>query len=609
MKQFFKFMFASMAGFLVSGVLLVIIFFMVLFGMVSGFSESFSKEKSVDIEENSVLHLTLKQPIVDRAGKNPFEDFNFGNFSSNKKVGLGDFIESIEKAKDDDNIKGIYMDLSGIPAGLATLEEMRNTLVDFKDSEKFIITYGENLSHGAYYLASVSDKIFLYPEGGLDHTGLSSEVMFLKGAMDKLNIDAQIIRGKGNRYKSAVEPFMYDKMSEESREQTSRFMGTIWNNMLAGVEDQRGISVDKLNMMADSIWITNSRSAMEYGLVDGVHYEDEVHDTLRGRLGLEADDEIELVSLNDYIKAPKSKEDEDEGDDDDPKPWEIKEKVAIVYAAGEIRSGKGNNQMIGSETVAGAIREARKDTNVKAIVLRVNSPGGSALASDVIWREVTLAKAAKPFVVSMGNLAASGGYYIACAADKIYASPHTITGSIGVFGMLPNLQGFWNEKLGVTFDRVQTNTYSGLGSPNRGLADRELEVIQASVDDIYDTFLQRVAEGRGLTVEQVDEVAKGRVWSGIDAIEKGLVDEFGNLDDAVAYAAEAAGLEEDSYKVKGYPEEEDPFQEFMEELSGEAKASVLEDALGTDFQLYQYLNTIRNLEGIQAIMPFYMTIE
>lgn len=600
-------MFASMAGFLVSGVVLVIIFFAVLFGMVAGFSESFSEEKTTSIEENAVLHLTFNQPIVDRSGKNPFENFNFNTFSSNKKIGLGDFIASIEKAKDDDKIKGIYMDLSGIRAGLATLEEMRNALLDFKESEKFILTYGENLTHGAYYLASVSDNIYLYPEGGMDHIGLNAEVMFLKGAMDKLEIDAQIIRGKGNRYKSAVEPFMYTEMSEDSRIQTSRFMGTIWENMLAGVEDQRGIAVTDLQTMADSIWINNARMAEKYGLIDGVRYEDEIHDSLRSKLGLDDDEDINLVALAKYIKTPGST-DKDE-DSDAPKPWEIKDKVAVVYASGEIRSGKGNSETIGSETVANAIREARKDTNVRAIVLRVNSPGGSALASDVIWREATLAKATKPFVVSMGDVAASGGYYIACAADKIYASPHTITGSIGVFGMLPNLEGFWNNKLGITFDRVKTNAHSDLGNANRALTPQELSVIQGSVDNIYDLFLQRVAEGRGLSVAQVDEVAKGRVWSGIDAINNGLVDEFGGMDDAIAYAAEAAGLEEDTYRVKGFPEEEDAFKEFVKELSGEAKMSVLEETLGTDYQLIQYLNTVRSMEGIQALMPFFINIE
>lgn len=604
MKQFFKFMFASVAGFFISGFVLMLIFFAMLGGVLSSKLE-FGKSQPFSLKDKSILHLSLTEEIVDRSSPNQI-NFDFGTFQPKNKIGLNELIKNIEKAKEDEKIEGIFLDLSTVNVGMASLEEIRKALLDFKESEKFIVSFGEMYSQKAYYLASVSDEVMLYPEGMMELMGLSTEIMFLKGMFEKLDIDMQVIRGRNNKFKSAVEPYMLDKMSDANREQTSKFLGSMWMHMLTGIGEQRGLAVAELNMFADSMTIRTADHAVDYKLVDRIAYRDEVMNNLKERVGVEEDDKLNLVKFSEYkrsskpFKKLKKELKKDEKDN--------KGRIAVVYAVGAIESGEGDDETIGSDRIARAIRKARKDTTIDAIVLRVNSPGGSALASDVMWRETVLAKEAKPFVVSMGDVAASGGYYIACAADKIYANENTITGSIGVFGVLPNAQGFFNEKMGITFDRVKTNEHSDLGSFSRGLTDREYRVIQEGVEDIYGDFLAKVAEGRGMSTEAVDAIGQGRVWSGVDAKEIGLVDEFGGLKEAVAAAAELAELED--YKRVEYPEIKDPFEEIMKNLTGQSQFETkLKTMMPTEYRIYNQIKNIDKMEGVQARLPFIYKID
>lgn len=597
MKQFFKFMFASMLGTFITIMLASILSMVIFFGMLSSVidgASSGSRGKVVKIDDNSILHLTLNKPITDRTSNNPFENFDFGSMESKSGLGLDKIIASIEKAKTDDKIKGIYLDVTSIPAGMATLEELRAALVDFKKSKKWIISYSEMYTQSSYYIASVADKICVNPAGIVEHRGLSSELMFFKNALEKLDVEMQIIRH--GKFKSAVEPYMLEKMSDANREQYQLILNTAWGSMTKDIAKSRGISVEKLNELADNMTIQDAKIAKAEGLVDEVYFKDEVLDLLRKKLKIEADEDISSIKLSKYAKTLDSK-----------KKGKKKEKVsdnqiAIIYAAGGIESGKSKNGVMGSETISKAIREARLDENIKAIVLRVNSPGGSALASDVMWREVVLAKKVKPVIVSMGDVAASGGYYIACAADKIVADEKTITGSIGVFGVVPNAQGLMNNKLGITFDRVKTNEHADLMSVFKPLTAQERDIIQLGVEKIYDDFITKVAEGRGMSKEQVDSIGQGRVWMGLDAKKIGLVDEIGGLDKAIAIAKKAAKLKD--YDLVAYPKQKDPFEELLEELEMNIEAKVLGSVLGNEQKYYKKLQSVTTQSGIMARMPF-----
>ncbi len=593
MKQFFKFMFASAIGtflsIMIAGVFLFVIFFAMMAGAIAEASEGGSR-KIEKVEDNSILHLTLNKPITDRTSENPFENFDFGAMKSQNGLGLDKILRSIEKAKTDKKIKGSYLDLTSIPAGMATLEELRAALIDFKKSKKWIVSYSEVYTQGTYYIASTADEIYLNPAGLVEHRGLSSELMFFKNALEKLDVEMQIIRH--GKFKSAVEPYMLEKMSDANREQYQLILNTAWSSMMSQVSQSRNISIEKLNALADNITIQDAKIAKEEGFVDELYYKDEVLSELRKRLELEHNDDISSISLGKYATTLKKKK----------KLNTSKNQIAIVYAAGEINSGKNKDGIMGSETISKAIREARLDSNVKAIVLRVNSPGGSALASDVMWREVVLAKKAKPVIVSMGNVAASGGYYIACAADKIVADEKTITGSIGVFGVVPNAQGLMNNKLGITFDRVQTNEHAGMMTVFKPLTGEEKDIIQIGVEKIYDDFITKVAEGRGMTKEQVDAIGQGRVWMGKDALAIGLVDEIGGMDRAIELAQEHAKL--DNYDIVSYPKLKDPFEELLEELSLNIESRILNKALGREQKYYKKLQSITQQSGIMARMAF-----
>lgn len=588
MGQFFKFMFASALG-LILGIFL-------LFIILAGIGASLGSKGEVKVEENSVLHVKLDTDIKERGINKPF-DIDPSTFKPKSSLGLNEILASIEKAADDDRIKGIYLDMQGLPAGMASTEEIRNALIRFKESGKWIVSYGEVYSQKAYYLASVADEIWLNPEGLVEWRGLGSQVVFLKNMFEKLELEPQIIRY--GKFKSAVEPLMLEKMSDANRLQTMTYMDALWAKVLEGVADARGKTAEELNSLAQTAAIRKAEHAVEHGLVTSLKYKDEVLADIRSRLSLEKeDDKINFIALGKYKDAAKSKEDDKKVSRD---------RIAVIYAVGSIDTGEGDDESIGSETISKEIRKARLDEKVKAIVLRVNSGGGSALASDIIWRETVLAKKAKPFIVSFGDVAASGGYYIACAADTIVAQPNTITGSIGVFGVLFNAQKMLKNKFGISVDTVKTNRFADLGGPLRPLSDVEREIIQESVNDIYFDFIGKVAEGRSMTTDEVDSIGQGRVWSGTDALRIGLVDVLGGLDDAVRIAAAKAGIED--YRVTELPEQKDPMEQLMKQLTGGGKEAMLKARLGEYYTYLRDVEDLMNMRGVQARLPYTIYID
>lgn len=557
-------------------------------GIVGAIVSSADK-KEVKIEPNSILYVDLKQEIVDRGSEDPFKGFDFASFQPNSPIGLNQILKAIANAKEDSNIKGILLELDAVNAGAATTEEIRNALIDFKSSGKFIYAYSDTYSQKAYYLASVADSVFLNPEGMIEWLGLRSEIMFFKKTLEKLGVEPQILRH--GKFKSAVEPFMLDKMSPENREQTLTYVSSIWNQWVKGISETRGISADKLNSLANNMEIFNAKKAMENKLVDGLIYKDELIATLKTKLGIEEKKDISSIELKKYFKAPEV-----------AKRKFSKDKIAVIYASGEIGMGEGGDDNIGSEGLSRTIRKARRDSSIKAIVFRINSPGGSALASEVIWREVDLAAKVKPVIVSMGDVAASGGYYIAAPATTIMANPTTITGSIGVFGLFFNLQKALDNKLGITVDVVKTNDHADFFSVFRPMTAEEKAVGQMFIEQTYQTFIGHVSAGRGIPVEQVDAIGQGRVWSGVNAKDIKLVDEFGGLTDAIKLAAEKAGLE--NYRLVELPKQKKLFEQLMEDMSAEAKAWMLKDELGLSFKAYNRIKSMLNNQGVQARMPY-----
>jgi protease IV len=589
MKQFFKFMLASMTGYLLLWIVMGLIFFSIIASIAS-----FAKKTVVVLDDKSVLTLKLDQPIPDRTSDNPFGDFDFASMTSKKAQGLDNLLKVIKRAATDDKIKGIFLDVSDIPSGIATIEEIRNALLEFKKSGKFIYSYSEDYSQRGYYLASLSDKIFLNPQGSLTFKGLAAELMFFKGTLEKLEVQAQIIRH--GKFKSAVEPFTNDKASEANRLQYQKLLDGIWKQMLDGISAERKITTEELTMIADSLKIQLAVDAVKYKLVDKLVYRDELLDEMKTKLGIDADEDISFVAPGKYLKTKESKH----------KMVIGKKKIAVVYAIGAIGSGEGDEKTIGSECISKAISDARSDSSVRAIVLRINSPGGSALASEVIWREVVLAQKVKPVVVSMGDVAASGGYYIACGAGKIFAQPNTLTGSIGVFGIVPNLEKLFKNKLGITFDVIKTNKYSDYITASRALQPYETKVLTNQIENIYQVFIGHVAEGRNMTTVEVDSIGQGRVWSGVDAKRIGLVDEIGGLQKAIEAAAKLAKMED--YKIVNYPKIKDPFTKFFEEFMDDTKTSELKEMLGENYEYYEYLQNMKSQKGIQARLPFDLVI-
>jgi protease-4 len=578
MKQFFKFLFASMLGFVLTIVLLFIL-------LIAAVAIAGSDDKP-EVSNNSVLHINLDYPIKERSKENPLAKFEFLGLKTQKTLGLNDILANIKSAENDDRIKGIYIDASSLTAGFATIEEIRNALLVFKKSGKFIIAYSEVYSKGAYYLASVADKVYLNPEGIIDFRGFSSQISFFKGALDKLEIEAQII--KVGTYKSAVEPFILDKMSDPNRKQVTSFLGSLYDHFLQNVAESRKISKDSLFSIADNAKVRNATDAVTFKLADGLKYKDQILEELKSRTGIEKKKDLNVISLEDYSSS------------DEPNTSD--NRIAIVYASGEITGGEGNEETIGSERISRAIRKVRTDDKVKAVVIRINSPGGSALASDVIWREVVLTRKVKPVIVSMGDVAASGGYYIACAADSIYAEPNTITGSIGVFGIIPNMQKFFNNKLGVTFDGVKTGKFADLGSVNRPLTPVEKLIIQNEVNKIYSNFTLKVAEGRKKKQSYIDSIGQGRVWSGHEALKNGLVDKLGGINDAIVSASIKAKLKD--FKVVEYPSQKDPLKSFLDQSGEDVQAHFVKQELGESYLYYKQLKSVLRATGIQARLPY-----
>ena len=589
-----------LAAFLGTLIALVINFFIKV-GVVSSMISSLSKsdaESSTTVKPNSLLYMKLDYDIPDRTVDNPIGSFNFSSMETQESTGMTTILHNIEHAKTDPNIKGIYLELSSIPTSTATLQEIRNKLIEFKESGKFIVTYGESYSQSAYYMASVADKIFLNPEGALDLHGMASQIMFYKHLFEKLDVEMQIVRGPNNRFKSAVEPYFLDKMSEANREQMDKLLNSIWGEILTSISQSRNISVEQLNKIADNLeTYFDAQKALEYGLVDNLYYKDQLLDELKGLTGSNKD--INTIGNANYAKSYKDKS-------------VSKNEVAVVYALGQIFDGKGDEeQNIYSENLSKTIRKAREDENVKAIVLRVNSPGGSAVASAIIGRELDLTKAEKPIIVSMGDYAASGGYWISAKADYIFADPTTLTGSIGVFGTFPNLQGLLNDKIGLTFDVAKTNENADFGTVTQPLTEFQYGKLQEMVVKTYDDFTKRVAEGRGLTQSYVDSIGQGRVWSGVDAIGIGLVDQLGDMEDAIAYAAQKANLGDD-YKVTEWPKQKDFFTRIMESMNNNGSDKLdaaMRSKLGSYYNYLQGLEYLQKNTGIQARMPFDMVIE
>ena len=586
MKSFFKNVLSTIVGVVLSVVVVVLLFI----GIISIAVSSLDSDKETKVKANSILKITLSKPIVDRASDNPFENLSITNMDPETEIGFKSILDNIEKAKTDDRIKGIYLNVPFVNAGLSQTEEIRNKLLDFKKSGKFIISYAENYSQNGYYLSSVADEIFLNPEGIFELKGFSAQIIFFKGLLEKLDIEAQVIRH--GKFKSAIEPFILDKMSKANREQISLLLTTISDNILDSIASQRGLTLSRVEELADNLELNTAVNCLENNFVDALIYQDELENKLKSKLGEEA--KLQLISLSKYNNAKVEKQGKISRD-----------KIAIIYATGEINSGKGDLKSIGSETTAKAIKKAREDERVKAIVLRVNSPGGSALASDVIWRETTLAKAEKPLVISMGDLAASGGYYIACAADTIVANPTTITGSIGVFGLIPNLQHFYKNKLGITIDTVNTSKHADFGGMHRRLTSFEKAKIQDHVEGIYATFISHVAEGRNMSTAAVDDIGQGRVWTGYDAKRLGLVDVLGGLETAIDIAADLAELSD--YRLVSLPKKEDPLETFIKEITGE-ESKYITNYLGIDRKFVKSVENLLKGEKIKARMPFILEI-
>ncbi len=590
-----KFSKVLLAAFLGTLIALVINFF-VKIGVISAMISSMSKdtETATVVKPNSLLYMKLNYDIPDRSTDNPFASINFNSMETVESTGLSQILRNIEHAQSDPNIKGIYLELSSIPTSTATLQELRSKLVEFKESGKFIACYGEAYSQSAYYIASVADHIWLNPEGMIDLHGMASQIMFYKHLFEKLDVEMQIVRGPNNRFKSAVEPYFLDKMSEANREQMEKLLGTVWGEILQGISQSRNISVDKLNQIADNLELmTSAEKSLEYGLVDQLYFKDQVLAELKNLTG---SDKLNAINNDNYAKSYKEKN-------------PSKNEVAVIYASGQIFDGKGSDDNIYSEDLSKTIRKAREDKDVKAVVLRVNSPGGSAVASAIIGRELDLTKEVKPVIVSMGNYAASGGYWISANADYIFADPTTLTGSIGVFGTFPNLKGFLNDKVGLTFDVAKTNENADFGSVAEPLTPFQYAKLQENVVKTYDDFTGRVAEGRGLRQTYVDSIGQGRVWAGADAIELGLVDQLGDMEDAIAYAAEKAGLGSD-YKVTELPKEKDFFTRIMESMNpSDELDAAMRQKMGVYYDYLQGLENLQKNTGIQARMPFDMIIE
>ncbi len=581
MKQFLKFTLATILGVFLASILSMLLFFGIA-GAIAG-----SSEEVVEITENSVYQLDLEGTLVDRSEENPFAGAFAEAFGQDeqKVIGLDDVLANIRKAKENENVKGIYLKGGMLMGGYASLKEIRDALVDFKKSGKFIVAYADNYMQKNYYLASVADKVLINPEGMLELKGLSAELMFFKNTLDKLGIEMQVV--KVGTYKSAVEPYINTKMSDANREQVTVFLGSIWKNMVSHISKSRKITPENINLYADEMMMFQPTAKLkQYALVDSLVYADEV-DSIIGKFVKD----FKLVEHADMNKVADNEKFE-------------KNKVGVIYAVGAIDGG--DSEGINSEKLVETINEVAKDSSVKAVVFRVSSPGGSAYGSEQIWRALTQLKAKKPLVVSMGDYAASGGYYISCMADQIVAQPNTITGSIGIFGLIPNIEGL-NNKLGFTYDVVKTNKMGDAISVNRKFTPEERYLMQGYVNRGYELFVKRCADGRKKSTDQIKAIAEGRVWTGEDALKIGLVDKIGGMDEALKIAVSKAKLK--AYMVKEFPVKEDFFTKLMKDFDSSVETRILKSQLGDNYKLLRKAQELKQINGIQARMPFEFEIK
>ena len=589
MKDFLKFTLATVTGIIVSGVVLFFISILVFFGIAS------SSESETQVRKNSIMMLELNGALVERSQENPF-DFLLGE--ENTTYGLDDILSSIKKAKENEDIKGIYIQASWLGTGFASLEEIRNALKDFKESGKFIVAYGDNYSQGLYYLASVADKVLLNPQGMVEWKGLASTPMFLKDLLAKIGVEMQVF--KVGTYKSAVEPFIATEMSPANREQVNVYLSSIWGQLTSDVAASRKMSADSLNAVADRMLaFYPAEESVQYGLVDTLMYKNDVRNYLKTMVGVDKDDRMPVLGLKDMVNVKKNVPKDKSGN-----------VIAVYYAYGEIDGGSSSatsEEGINSKKVIRDLRKLQEDEDVKAVVLRVNSPGGSAYGSEQIWYAISELKKEKPVIVSMGDYAASGGYYISCNADTIVADPTTLTGSIGIFGMFPNAKGL-ADKIGVSFDVVKTNQYADFGMLARPMNDGEKGLVQMYVNRGYDLFLTRCSDGRGISKEELDKIAQGRVWTGSTAKELGLVDELGGLDKALEIAVAKAKV--DAYTVMHYPKTESFFESLMNTNPGNyIKARMLKGTMGEIYQQFGALENFDKADRIQARIPFELNIQ
>lgn len=582
--NFLKSFLASCLGSLVAIVLLIFL----TIGLISGLSE----EKVVQVADNSVLHLRLEAPITELELDDPLADV-FPEVAD-QSLGLLRIRKVIERAKEDPKIEGIYLNTSMLMTGFASLQEIRAAILDFRESGKWVVAYADFYTEGAYYLASAADKVYMYPEGQVEFNGLSTEVMFFKKLFDKLEINPQIFRV--GDFKSAVEPFMRESLSEENKLQLQSILSSIHGEMLNQIAEARNIPVDRLKEMADRMQVQDAASAVKMGLLDSLVYDDEVKNELRGRLNLDEDNRVPLVRYSQYKKTVSTYS-------------SSKNEIAVIVADGEIVPGRSDNGLVGSSTVVDLVRRARTNDNVKAIVLRVNSPGGVFQAADQMWRELILAAETKPLIASMGDYAASGGYYLAMACDTIVAQPTTITGSIGVFSVLFDLSNFLDHKIGITSEEVKTGDVGELVTVTRTLTDAEKAIWQRQTDNVYETFTRKAAEGRGMSQDNLKKIASGRVWTGTQAKENGLADVLGGFEDAVRIAADRAGLGED-YKLRYYPQPKPFLERLMGNVEEEVSQSMLKRELGVEqYQWHRQWERLKNYQGTQARMPIQFQVQ
>jgi protease-4 len=569
----------------------LLFFFGIIFiGAIAG-----GNEDTVKVEENAVIELDLSKVSLDYAGKTSYKDFNY--FEADHD-GVTDILNAIEVAKNDDKIKGISILNNQSQLGLAQMKSVRDKLEEFKKTGKFVYAYANYYTQGEYYLNSVANKVYLNPVGLVDFKGLSAEILYLKELQEKSGVKFEVIRH--GKYKSAVEPFLAQEMSAENREQMTVLLNSVWGTIVSDIAKSRKLTVAQLDAIANTLGARTPELALANKLVDKVAYEDEYHNAIRNILKVDKKEKYNTISITDYAKTAALTVDDYSKDDI----------IAVIYAQGEIMSGEGDVNVIGEGSIKRSLEEARNDDDVKAIVLRVNSPGGSALTSELIWREIEITKKTKPVVVSMGNYAASGGYYIAANADRIFAEPNTITGSIGVFGMLPNMSQL-GKNIGINAEQVKTHTNANGYSIFEPMDENFKGYVLESIEKTYATFLKRVAEGRNMSTAQVDAMAQGRVWTGMDAKKLGLVDEIGGLEAAIKYAAKLGKTT--NYRTENFPEYEKNFEDFLSNFTGiaalQTKEQLLKEQLGEEgFQMLEQIKRVKSRKGIQAMMPYEISI-